>query len=587
MRPHKLLPGFIVILVFTTSAAGEETDKSLTDKGVDQRIALIQAGTSHATIVIAHDAPDTVRRAGERLRQYIKQMTDVDLPLVTDQVAIQSPAHRSQLQICVGPSELTRSEVAELSADPYAPGGQDAIVRHIDDKIILTGSGALNGIATRYAVGKFLHVLGARCYRGVPREAQDDPLYMVMPRTKELTITANLDIPVKSIFLARTPNSTLSPIWSSGGGVSWEIAHNWHGVLQASEFESHPEYFIMRDGNRQQGRPCESHPQIIARFASTAANAFAQGRQSFSLTPPDGTRGLCDCQRCQQAYKNPKKTADRFLIFANAVRRELDREYPHYQDHQLHILAGYGWPENLIPPSAGVVSDRGVTLWVAHQGCHAHGWDDLTCPINREWAKHLRGWMNASPQPVGIYEYSCYSNYRWDRKWASFPVVSVRRVVQDVAAYHRVGVGYVYYEAEAGWHRYVPFRWINAYAIERAMANPDLDPDALLKTLCDDLYGHAAQSMQAYYELLQRRLEETSLHRGGWYLPDPAKVYSEADVKNLTDLVNHAVWQAQETGGKDLQRCLEAQKVWFEAVVSLTDPDRDENGPKRFREAPW
>ena len=93
--------------------------------------------------------------------------------------------------------------------------------------------------------------------------------------------------------------------------------------------------------------------------------------------------------------------------------------------------------------------------------------------------------------------------------------------------------------------------------------------------------------MFEYYDLLQRRLEETPQHAGNWYLPDPAKVYSEADIRQLGDRIEHAVGQARKTGGDVLERCLEAQKVWSMALASLSDPDRDKNGPKQFNEPSW
>ena len=251
------------------------------------------------------------------------------------------------------------------------------------------------------------------------------------------------------------------------------------------------------------------------------------------------------------------------------------------------VLYTFWLEENRIPPSQGIEAQRGVVLWIAHQGCHAHHWGDSKCPLNRTLAEQIRGWIAATKHPIGVYDYSCFSNYRWDRKWARFPVVSVRRVVKDVKAYHRAGVGYIYFEAEATWPRYVPFRWVNAYAIEQALADPKVDADRLLQTLCNDLYGPAAKTMHEFYDLLQTRLDETSLHAGNWYLPDPVKVYSHDDIDLLTQLVKQAVWEAQEVEGDVLRRCLESQKVWYQAVASLHDANREQNGPKEFNELPW
>ncbi len=97
----------------------------------------------------------------------------------------------------------------------------------------------------------------------------------------------------------------------------------------------------------------------------------------------------------------------------------------------------------------------------------------------------------------------------------------------------------------------------------------------------------AARPMFEYYDLLQRRLEESSLHAGNWYLPDPVEVYSEADIGRLGELIEDAVKRCRETGGDVLERCLEAQRVWREATASMKHADRDKHEPRHYRQSPW
>ena len=583
----KLFSGLLIVFVCVASSNGDETSAVPAGQAGVDSVTVVNKDTVDTVIVIADDATDTVARLAEQLRDFIQQTIGVDLSIVKVSQLSKNESKVTPLLICVGPSRLTEDLVDTLPDDPYAAGGQDAIVRYEDRRVMLTGSRALKSMTTRYAVRELLMRWGLKSYRGSDRRGNDNRLYTIVPRSSQLTIPVNLRTRVRTAFLARSPNATVEPILSSGGGVPWEVAHNWGGIHEAGDFESHPEYFAFRDGKRNPGRPCTSHPVILDRLVEIAARGFATGKRVFSLTPPDGTRYLCECESCADNYNKLEKTSDRFILLANTVRALLDEKYPQFHDRFIHILAGYGWEENRFPPSPAVEALPGVVLWIAHQGCHAHHWSDPECPLNRTFAEQMRGWIAATRHPIGVYDYACYSNYRWDRKWASFPVVSVRRVVKDVKAYQRAGVGYIYFEAEATWPRYVPFRWINAYAIEQALADPHIDADALLHTLCEDLYGPASKTMYEYYDLLQTRLDETSLHAGNWYLPDPAMVYNSDDVKRLTGLVKQAVWEAQDVGGDVLQRCLESQKVWYQAVASLSDEDREQNGPKEFNELPW
>ncbi len=557
-----------------------------TAEDADQ-VVIVADGVARAAIVVAQAAPEAVIRAAEELRWCIEQMTSVALPLVDDVSAPETAADLPELLICVGPSDLTAEVANALPGDAYAPGGQDAVAMFVDGKIILTGGPVLDGQTTEYAVAAFLRHLGAECYRARSRPIK------VLPAGPRLAVPKSLDIRVQPAFVSRAPSGALLPPWSSAGGVDFTNAHNWFRVITRDFFGEHPQWFALIDGERDDPGTgsvyaiCETHPEVVNRFVDAAAEAFESGREGFSLTPNDCVRGLCQCEICLAVHGDGAIPADRMLAFANRVRAQLDREYPRFRARKLHILAGYGHPEWRIPPSEGVVARRGVVVWVAHQGCHAHTWDDPTCPANREWAERLDGWSRAAQEPLGVYEYACYSNYNYDRRWSRFPVVSLRRVIHDIAAYRRAGVGYLQYETEGYWDPYMPFRWVHGYGIDRALLDPDIDPDELLRTLCEDLYGPASVTMYEYYDLLQTRLDETDLHAGNWYLPDPAKVYTEDDIRRLTELIHKALWQCQKGGGAPAGCCLEAQKVWSEAVASLNDPDRAAAGPKTFHGLPW
>ncbi len=551
-------------------------------------IPITADGQPAAVIVIGDDATEHIRRMANVLVDIVKQTSAAELPIVTDTQLEADGEPEGKTLICLGPSAYTADATDGFGTDPFAPGGQDAVLRCQPGRIVVTGGRVLNGVTTRYALKVLLRHLGAEGYRRQWPDRPNDPSYIVTRKTKTLSVPADFQVNVQTHFLTRLANAPLPPGFSSWGEPPISIAHNWGGILDPEkELETRPDFFALINDKRVGNMPCDTHPQIIERFVEVTAAAFATGLQAYSLTPHDGTQYLCTCDRCTARYEDPQLTADRFIVLANAVRRGLDEKYPQYRARPICVLAGYGWDNNRRPPTPGVVAMRGVGLWIAHQGCHAHHWFDANCPINHEWAGQLPGWLAAAEEPIGVYEYACYSNYQWDRKWASFPVASVRRIVGDVAAYKQAGIGHLYYEAEAAWLRYGVFRWVDGYACDRAMEDPNIDPDWLLRNLCDDLYGPAADTMFEYYDLLQTRLEQTQLHRGNWYLPDPAEVYTPADVEHLTRLIKQAVWQAQAVGGDVRARCVEAQRVWYHAVTSLNDPDREENGPKVYSDPLW
>ena len=151
-----LLAGMVVS---TSAAAGPAVPADEPDAAV-----IVAEGVAQAAIVVAEDASEAVLRAAEELRRCIEQMTTVALPLADDASVREGDAELPGLLICVGPSDLTAEVSDGLPGDPYAPGGQDAVAKHADGKIVLTGGPVLDGQTTEHAVAAFLRHLGAECY---------------------------------------------------------------------------------------------------------------------------------------------------------------------------------------------------------------------------------------------------------------------------------------------------------------------------------------------------------------------------------------------------------------------------------------
>ena len=333
-----LLAGMVVS---TSAAAGPAVPADEPDAAV-----IVAEGVAQAAIVVAEDASEAVLRAAEELRRCIEQMTTVALPLADDASVREGDAELPGLLICVGPSDLTAEVSDGLPGDPYAPGGQDAVAKHADGKIVLTGGPVLDGQTTEHAVAAFLRHLGAECY-GVRHR----PI-MSLPATPQLTVAKDLDIRVQPAFLSRAPSGALEPPWSSAGGVGVSKAHNWWRVIARDLFAGRPHLFALIDGERDDPGPtrlgytiCETHPEAVDHFVDAAAEAFESGQPGFSLTPNDGVRELCQCEICIAAHGDEAVPADRMLRYANAVRAQLDQEYPRFRARKLHILAGYGYPE--------------------------------------------------------------------------------------------------------------------------------------------------------------------------------------------------------------------------------------------------
>ena len=212
--------GLLIVFVCVASLNGDETSAVPAGQAGVASVTVVNEDTVDTVIVIADDATDTVARLAEQLRDFIQQTIGVDLSIVKVSQLSKNESKVTPLLICVGPSRLTKDLVDTLPDDPYAAGGQDAIVRYEDRRVMLTGSRALKSMTTRYAVRELLMRWGLKSYRGSDRRGNDNRLYTIVPRSSQLTIPVNLRTRVRTAFLARSPNATVEPMFSSGGGRS-------------------------------------------------------------------------------------------------------------------------------------------------------------------------------------------------------------------------------------------------------------------------------------------------------------------------------------------------------------------------------
>ena len=195
----------IALCVFGTTVPAAAAGDA---EGAD-RLVLVGDGAAHAAIVVAPDAPDSLRDIAGRLRDHIKQMTGVDLPLVEPRGFKPGDGEPRRVAICVGPSAMANSVANELPIDPFAPGGQDGVVRVLDSAVVVAGNAALDNPGTRYAVRALLRHFCAECYRGDETQRAGGPLYTLIPQAAELSVPKRLDVRVRIAFLARMPGGSV------------------------------------------------------------------------------------------------------------------------------------------------------------------------------------------------------------------------------------------------------------------------------------------------------------------------------------------------------------------------------------------
>lgn len=455
----------------------------------EERI-LVENGSSSYEIVQAADANAATTLAVRELNIWLKQSTGNELPVVTRP----SPERK---HVFVGQSQGSISTVGlkpegyrlkTVGADIHIVG---ADVQHGSlqpKRVSASQTGTLSGVCD------FLE----RCM-GI-QFLWHDKLGTIVPKL-ERVIVPDLDIDAAPAWtyrrLAYSPEDKCADDMFArrlrlGHSHTVSHSHSWFQIMPVEKYgKEHPEWFAEIDGKRRTeyymehhgGQVCTTNTEVVEVFAKAAIDFFdAQpGRDMFSLSPNDGSC-FCTCAKCK-ALDHVASLTDRLITFYNAIAERVVRVHP------TKLLGAYAYsfyrepPVNVKPhPNLYLVH---ATNTAFHQGV---GWPEEH-KMELQWrtgARHLA-------------KYDIY--YSPDSSLNLIAPMS-KHLVERIRAESKIGIegGYLYmgqsYEQLGAGH------WLMARLMWDAKATVDATD------YYRALYGKAAEHVEAYYDLLESRLEK-------------------------------------------------------------------------------
>lgn len=309
---------------------GEE----VVEEPFDGTLKLVVDGVSDYVIVRGENAYISEVTASTELQSYLKQITGVEIPIVTDE----TPAVAKE--IVVGKT----NREAEGEFDREELGDDGLVIKSDEHKLFLVG-GEQRG--TLYAVYEFLEAyLGCRFY------TVD---FELVPETKTITletIEEDKQIPVfdyrdahwsvyssENISVKRRLNS-----WTGGNRVSEEFGgsfrvspwcHTFQSLISFAEYsETHPEYFAHYDDSTI----IDNDPAQLCLTNETVLQMSIEKVRSWITSTPnvkvvdisqnDGG-GPCMCSNCQAVYAEENGAYSGAVIrFVNAIATALKDEFP-------------------------------------------------------------------------------------------------------------------------------------------------------------------------------------------------------------------------------------------------------------------
>ena len=508
---------------------------------------IVQDGQPRAQIVIADDAIRVVELAAEQLRDYVKQMTGAELPIV------HAPSNGQLVRIFVGRSRYTDArgiEVGHLEHGGFrmvsgenwlALVGIDANGeppepyphRHSDFPRVMRAWDKLTGDMFGYpytqlwkedhpelgiwekskrgsfnATTQFLREQGVRWF--APHEMGE-----VVP-SKDSIALPDVDKTVRPDYPLRMPVQwarRFSFNWTTRKEALWQLRMGWshapdvhglgysaHGIDDVTEREitkrAHPEYYALYNGKRETafrhgGKPClssEGLRKANIKYVRSLYNVF--DAPMVSVMPADAYVNLCDCQYCE-GKSAPDRGYRGFLsdYVWSYVNRIAKAVYETHPDRKI-LCSAYG--SYLQPPRRIEKFSPNIVVTVSG---HRNGYHD---PAKREAITELRRrWLELLPGDGR--RIIMNDKYRSGDPWpAFFP----RAAAWDLRQTKGVSYGdkmEVFREGRGG-IGYMPTMHLNLYVTSRCWWDADLDIDALLDDYYTKFYGPARGPMQAFIE---------------------------------------------------------------------------------------
>jgi hypothetical protein len=448
------------------------------------------------------------------LADWIEKMTDVRL-----EIAYQPSSERPAIYIGAAAIEagLNLSDIASPTKEGLR------IISDGETKILIAGQ---NEVSTMKAVCRFLEELGCRYF-------MDNELGEVYPKTEtvsvgKLNITDKPALMLRRIWGSKWSGQSLWKVWNGAGGLTMSTGHAWGSYIDESLFETHPEYFALRDGRRRKGSwYCTSNPELRRVFAD---GVISKGGYNPSVSPPDGT-GYCQCADCcaqddpdnvEPSSGQPSMT-NRYVDFLDEVARTVAKVHADW------LLSFYCYADYTQPPTLNRTLSPNLVAWIApirYSRYHRIGSPNSSSRM--QLAEVIDGWAAAA-------EHIAYRTYNYNLAECLVPFSKLYVWKHDIPYLKKKGCIGINLETLTNWEIYGP----HIYQSIRLAYDPDADSDALMDDYFMKFYGPGAGPfMKQYWLSIDEAFAEMKCESGSFFALH--LVYTPQFLQELGALVKKA-----------------------------------------------
>lgn len=463
----------------STTICHAATPATKTNQAVSVRLA--NGKRALLPIIVSTTASERVKAAAATLADYLQRISDAHFE-------VQSGDGKSGVAVGVASDFPQLTFATTLSATDTAQR-EDYILRSHATGVYLIGA---TEQAVELAVWDFLYRLGYRQF--FPGEHWE-----VIPRTIELSTAVDAkehpDYRARRIWFTYgswPENGDRARQWSqrnrATGGIALNTGHSYGNIIARNkkEFDAHPEYFALIDGQRRPGpqaKLCLSNAGLRQLVVNHAIRTFAENPQadSISVDPSDGGH-WCECEPCARMGS----ISDRVTILANEVAKAINERFA--EKYGAKYVGFYAYNMHSPPPTVRVHPNVIVSIATAFvRGGFTV--DQL-----------MEGWQKQGAT-IGMREY--YSIMAWDRDLPNRARASdPQYMARTIPHFHESGARFMSAESSDNWGPH----GLSFYVAARLLW--DVDEAKHVDEIVDDFltksFGTAKQPMTEFYRQLNR-----------------------------------------------------------------------------------
>ncbi len=496
-------------------------------------LTLVRDGKTDYVIVGGENPSPTEKTAVAELATYLKKITGVDFPVVTDKES--ETAH----EIVVGKT----NREAEGDFDRAELGDDGFVIKTKGEKLFLVG-GELRG--TLYSVYGFLDDhLGCRFFTNDVEQIPYKPTLKINKLICDKQIPVfkvrdlywqSLNQPDARVKLKLNGQEGWNIPEEKGGCVSYVDGLFCHSLLRLSEMEE--------GATNQTPTPClndEERFNTVLKNVRAAIKKDPKGR-ILSVTQMDNYN-RCECDVCKAAEEAEGSGQGTILPFVNRIADTIKDESP---DVMIDTFAYY---YTLDVPKTLYAHDNVIIRLCSIMSCFGHPLTDCCKefyePENKRFfAENIRGWGKRCKN-LNIWDYTTNFNHYL----TPFPNLNVLRPNLKFFADNNVtGV----FEQGAG--NNTPggeFGELRAYLLAKLLWNPYMSEEEYRRHMNDFLmgyYGTAGYYVGKYIDYLHETAKDSHFHIFGdplealppKYIPCEKPVPAPAEVSADVDWLAYA-----------------------------------------------